>query len=315
MDSNSVAFDKEHFSYFIGLAINNKMAFQALMTLFDELTPTLDKSKQLNRLLLEEIQKLALKEPIKEIHTKVSNQVENSSEELLIIDEIKNDFDTGNQNDLGKEYLDSENIHQQPNEIVDRIQDHLDFVEEDLDEIQGNFDNKENVELDKIEVAITYEKDCMICGERFLTIEDFSKHQVIHGKLDEVEERKENSSHVKEKQNQSEKDDFSRNQSGGKAFVRLNCNYCSRIWQNSSLLQKHERIHTGEKPYRCKFCDKGFAQKQHLKTHERIHTGEKPYECKTCGKFFKDKFHMNSHVRTHTGEKPYQCKTCNSQVI
>ena len=299
MDSNSVAFDKEHFSYFIGLAINNKMAFQALMTLFDELTPTLDKSKQLNRLLLEEIQKLALKEPIKEIHTKVSNQVENSSEELLIIGEIKNDLDTENQNDLGKEYSDSENFHQQPNEIVDRIHDQL--VDEDLDEIEGNFDNKEPVGVhDKIEVAMKYVKDCMICGERFLTIEDFSKHQTIHWELDEV----------KEKQNQSEKDDFSRNQKGRKALVRLSCNYCSKMCQNSSLLQIHERIHTGEKPYRCKFCDRGFAQKQQLKTHERIHTGEKPYGCKYCDKSFIQKGSLDVHEKIHTGEKPFQCKTC-----
>ena len=69
MDSNSVAFDKEHFSYFIGLAINNQMAFQALITLFDELTPTLDKSKQLNKVLLEEIQKLASKGACNERNT------------------------------------------------------------------------------------------------------------------------------------------------------------------------------------------------------------------------------------------------------
>ncbi|KFQ69140.1 Zinc finger protein 728, partial [Phaethon lepturus] len=54
----------------------------------------------------------------------------------------------------------------------------------------------------------------------------------------------------------------------------------------------------------CPECGKGFSTPASLERHRRLHRGEKPYQCSVCGKGFAWSSHYDRHRLTHTGEKP-----------
>lgn len=52
---------------------------------------------------------------------------------------------------------------------------------------------------------------------------------------------------------------------------RYKCRFCPKVEHFPSKLALHERIHTGEKPFKCHICGKGFSDKSNMKKHMAIH--------------------------------------------
>ncbi|CAD6197124.1 unnamed protein product [Caenorhabditis auriculariae] len=61
---------------------------------------------------------------------------------------------------------------------------------------------------------------------------------------------------------------------------------CQRRFCRNDHLQRHMRIHTGQRMFQCRVCMRSFSRSDHLAKHERTHNGDKPFSCNSCGRRF-----------------------------
>ncbi|XP_017050303.1 zinc finger protein 2 homolog [Drosophila ficusphila] len=140
----------------------------------------------------------------------------------------------------------------------------------------------------------TSEIMCSICNRKFENNVTYQMHIKIHEKPREPESSGKLNSRA----------------SGDKEKPGFPCQYCDRVFTRPFEKVKHERVHTGEKPYSCEVCGKTFRVSYSLTLHLRTHTNIRPYVCTVCNKRFKSHQVYSHHLRIHSSERQFACDVC-----
>lgn len=90
------------------------------------------------------------------------------------------------------------------------------------------------------------------------------------------------------------------------------CDTCDEVFGMRSLLNKHARIHVGQRPFICEHCSRSFAKKSAYLAHLPNHSIVKPFECSECDQWFVKEQLLQEHIASHRGDssKPHKCSHC-----
>ena len=93
------------------------------------------------------------------------------------------------------------------------------------------------------------------------------------------------------------------------------CLFCGKHFSYPSDLKRHERKHTGFRPYKCSICEKTYPRgdelANHLKHHFQKNSRQRNFICGECNKSYKCISDLKRHMRRdHQANLPFTCHIC-----
>ena len=294
---------------FIDSALKKEMSWDNLASVIDKMTPNLDKSKEVIKILLDMIHDK--EDQIDDnLETKESNHKVNEVIEYSNIEESEEFMDRSIE--VNKDSYNNSEINSQEDKVllestVD-ISTDIQIVENLEDQLFVLFEDDPNKELEMKSGKETNLKPC----KELLNSDLEGKEKQLGSKTVEVEKKFQCEICQKLFRKKHKLTEHKKFHPDEKKFQ---CPSCGKCFVQSCDLRRHERTHTGEKPFQCKTCKKSFAQSYSLNEHRNIHTGEKHFQCNVCSKSFGTKNYLRVHKKIHTGERPFKCQNCNKGFI
>ncbi|XP_051503946.1 oocyte zinc finger protein XlCOF19-like [Myxocyprinus asiaticus] len=82
----------------------------------------------------------------------------------------------------------------------------------------------------------------------------------------------------------------------------LPCVLCEKTFYSLGTLRRHKKeCHSAEsRRFSCSMCGHIFKRLHALQKHTRIHTGERPYSCSQCGKCYRHQYTLFMHNKLHS---------------
>ncbi|CAF0842921.1 unnamed protein product [Brachionus calyciflorus] len=94
-------------------------------------------------------------------------------------------------------------------------------------------------------------------------------------------------------------------------LLMFKCKVCGKAFKHRRSLNRHVKLHSGEKNFKCPFCTTAFARSDHLKAHIRTHNNSKPYRCSICQCGYSTQAALKVHIAHHHSKSKFKCVICN----